>query len=42
MEELKRAYHKKRKWVCPSCGRVKMQVKSEKTKGKIKKAWHPE
>jgi transposase-like protein len=32
MRELRRTYHKKRKWVCPECGRVRMQ----KTKGKEK------
>ena len=25
MAERKRSYHKKRKWVCPRCGRVRMQ-----------------
>lgn len=26
MRERKRSYHKKRKWVCPRCGRARMQV----------------
>jgi len=26
MREERRAYHKKRKWVCPQCGKVRMQV----------------
>ncbi len=26
MVEQKRSYHKKRKWVCPKCGKVKMQI----------------
>jgi predicted RNA-binding Zn-ribbon protein involved in translation (DUF1610 family) len=25
MREMKRSYHKQRKWVCPECGRVRMQ-----------------
>ena len=25
MVEQKRSFHKKRKWVCPSCGRARMQ-----------------
>ena len=25
MREEKRSYHKKRKWVCPACGAVRMQ-----------------
>jgi len=25
MEEEKRSFHKRRKWICPRCGRVKMQ-----------------
>ena len=26
MVEQKRTYHKKRKWVCPRCGRARMQT----------------
>ena len=26
MEELRRSYHKKRKWRCPKCGRARMQT----------------
>lgn len=26
MRELKRSFHKQRKWVCPRCGRVRMQA----------------
>ncbi len=25
MREMKRSHHKKRKWVCPKCGRARMQ-----------------
>ena len=25
MKEEKRTFHKQRKWVCPRCGRVRMQ-----------------
>ncbi len=25
MKELKRTYHKRRKWVCPKCGFVRFQ-----------------
>ncbi|MCB2229122.1 hypothetical protein KQH82_00265 [bacterium] len=25
MEELKRSFHKQRKWVCPKCGYVRFQ-----------------
>ena len=25
MKEKKRSYHKQRKWVCPNCGKVRMQ-----------------
>jgi len=25
MREQKRSFHKQRKWVCPHCGRVRMQ-----------------
>ena len=31
MEELKRSYHKKRKWVCPRCGRARMQQAKDKS-----------
>jgi len=31
MREERRSFHKKRKWVCPKCGAVRMQeVKKEK------------
>jgi hypothetical protein len=32
MREMLRSYHKKRKWVCPLCGRARMQA--QKRKGK--------
>ena len=32
MKEEKRTFHKQRKWVCPRCGRVRMQ-QSRKTGG---------
>lgn len=25
MREEKRSFHKKRKWICPQCGRARMQ-----------------
>jgi len=25
MEELKRSYHKKRKWICRQCGKIRFQ-----------------
>jgi transposase-like protein len=25
MREEKRSYHKQRKWICPACGKVRMQ-----------------
>jgi len=25
MKEQKRVFHKQRKWVCPTCGKVRMQ-----------------
>ena len=25
MKEISRAFHKQRKWVCPKCGKVRMQ-----------------
>jgi hypothetical protein len=31
MRELKRTYHKKRKWICPACGRARMQALRNKT-----------
>jgi hypothetical protein len=32
MREQKRTYHKKRKWICPTCRAVRMQaVKPRKT-----------
>lgn len=33
MRELRRSYHKKRKWVCPVCGRARMQQARRKTEG---------
>jgi transposase len=30
MREEKRSYHKKRKWVCPNCGAVRMQAQKQK------------
>ena len=33
MKELKRSYHKQRKWVCPRCGKSRFQaVKKERKK----------
>lgn len=25
MKEMKRVFHKQRKWVCPKCGKIKFQ-----------------
>jgi len=34
MKEKKRSFHKQRKWVCPRCGRVRMQrVSAKRDKG---------
>ncbi|MCM2271290.1 MAG: endonuclease Q family protein [candidate division Zixibacteria bacterium] len=30
MTELKRTFHKQRKWVCPKCGKVRFQKLAEK------------
>lgn len=30
MEEKRRSYHKQRKWVCPRCGRARMERAKEK------------
>jgi DNA-directed RNA polymerase subunit RPC12/RpoP len=30
MREEKRSFHKKRKWVCPHCGAVRMQAQKPK------------
>lgn len=30
MVEKKRSFHKKRKWVCPQCSKVRMQQQREK------------
>lgn len=35
MEEQKRSFHKHRKWICPVCGRARMQEQKEK-KGKVR------
>jgi len=37
MEEMKRSYHKKRKWVCPVCGRVRMEIPRTKRNHKPRK-----
>ncbi len=26
MREQKRIFHKKRKWICPRCGKIRMQI----------------
>jgi hypothetical protein len=30
MREERRSFHKKRKWICPECGRARMQNVEEK------------
>ena len=32
MKELPRSFHKKRKWICPSCGKVRMEKPKKETK----------
>jgi ribosomal protein S27AE len=32
MKEEKRSFHKKRKWVCPKCGKVVMEETKKKKK----------
>jgi hypothetical protein len=32
MVEQKRSHHKKRKWVCPKCGKARMQQERPKNK----------
>lgn len=32
MKEQKRTYHKKKKWICPRCGAVRMQTIGPKKK----------
>jgi RNase P subunit RPR2 len=34
MREQKRTYHKKRKWICPACGAVRMQQAKARKKPK--------
>lgn len=34
MKEMKRTYHKQRKWVCPVCGLVRMQRTEGKAGGR--------
>lgn len=36
MREDKRSHHKRRKWICPKCGRARMQSAAEKP-GRAKK-----
>ena len=31
MREMRRSHHKQRKWVCPKCGRVRMQKQRPKS-----------
>ncbi len=38
MKEKKRTFHKKRKWVCPNCGKVVMQTLKKSKIEKLKKA----
>jgi rubrerythrin len=42
MREEKRSFHKKRKWICPVCGTVRMQdtVKSQLLKKRKFKGLH--
>lgn len=34
MREEKRSFHKKRKWKCPHCGKVRMQLVPRSDKGR--------
>jgi len=36
MRESPRSHHKKRKWICPKCGRARMQ-RTDKVKDKAKR-----
>jgi len=31
MKEEKRVFHKQRKWICPRCGRIRMQKEKPRT-----------
>jgi transposase-like protein len=33
MREERRSFHKKRKWICPRCGRTRMQTVGAKESG---------
>ncbi len=36
MKEQKRSYHKQRKWICPNCGKVRMQqTRKQQGKGSV-------
>jgi Zn finger protein HypA/HybF involved in hydrogenase expression len=37
MREEKRSFHKKRKWICPKCGRARMQMVASKGRTRKKK-----
>jgi ribosomal protein S27AE len=32
MKEIKRAFHKQRKWICPKCGRARFQILKKENK----------
>ncbi len=36
MREERRSFHKKRKWICPKCGRTRMQAVGSKGSAKLK------
>jgi transposase-like protein len=41
MQEQKRSFHKKRKWICPICGRARMEM-TNKPGGKKKSSGYDE
>ncbi|NLI97346.1 hypothetical protein GX441_01655 [bacterium] len=36
MREERRSFHKKRKWICPKCGRTRMQAVGTKGSGSFR------
>jgi hypothetical protein len=36
MEELKRSFHKQRKWLCPRCGKARMQAQKQRQSKTVK------
>jgi hypothetical protein len=34
MIEQKRSFHKQRKWICPKCGKARMQAQKARAQGR--------